>query len=401
MSPGHVIDLAIIGGGPAGTSAALAARRRGLEVAIWERDKFPRDKVCGEFLSAESLPLLRQEIPGVLRRGVTITRPEFISARGRVYTFALPEPACGLSRRVLDEALWHAAETAGARVQQGCAVWALRKVKLSCDDAECCSGPSGGSAWELESLGGSTQRAKSLIVACGRWWALEGIPSPARRERWEAVSPWVGVKAHFSGVAVRDAVEMYFFPGGYCGLAPIEDGLYDACCLVHRRLVRELGAGGPSDLAAWMRAVARHPVLDSRLRGAVQASETTTTAPVCLSRRSAEHHGALIAGDAAGFLDPFTGDGISMALHSGRLAAEQVARVHERGRTAGRPAPRYGRSLGRAVRRSYWVAGLVRLLVCAPARVQESAVSVVVPWLGRRLLAATRWRYDVNPTALC
>ncbi len=63
-SNSEILDLAIIGGGPAGTAAALEARRHGLRVALWERDRFPRDKVCGEFISPEALPLLQSEIPG-------------------------------------------------------------------------------------------------------------------------------------------------------------------------------------------------------------------------------------------------------------------------------------------------------------------------------------------------
>lgn len=93
-----MIDLGIIGGGPAGTSAALEARRRGLRVAIWERERFPRDKVCGEFISAEALPLLETEIPATLARGAVIRRCEFISPSSHSGGFMLPRPGRGLSR---------------------------------------------------------------------------------------------------------------------------------------------------------------------------------------------------------------------------------------------------------------------------------------------------------------
>src|SRR5437016_5830575 len=114
LAPSGPMDLAIIGGGPAGTAAALTARRCGLRVAIWERDRFPRDKVCGEFLSWEALPLLQQEIPETLARAAAIRSTEFISQGNRVYTFPLPGEARGLSRRLLDEALWRAAAAKGA-----------------------------------------------------------------------------------------------------------------------------------------------------------------------------------------------------------------------------------------------------------------------------------------------
>ncbi len=392
-----MIDLAIIGGGPAGTTAAIEAARRGLSVAIWERDRFPRDKVCGEFLSAESLPFLASVIPATLERGAAIRRSEFISPRGRVRGFVLPLPGRGLSRRVLDEALWRAASAVGAGTREGEPVRRLRKLDSRVRQALDRTVYVQGSGWELQSDAGNTLSARGLIIACGRWWTLEGFPSPAREGRSSGVGAWVGVKAHFSGVAPRDAVEMYYFPGGYCGLAPIEDGMYNACCLVHRRLARDTGAVGCRDFAAWMKTVARHNALDARLQGANQVSGTMTIAPLGPGRQRAEHDGALLVGDAAGFLDPFTGDGISIALNSGRLAAEEWARcrsgeVAERLSNPSADGGGYGLRIGRAVRRSYMVAGLLRALVGAPAGVQAAAAAAL-PWLGSRLVAETRWRF--------
>jgi flavin-dependent dehydrogenase len=187
---------------------------------------------------------------------------------------------------------------------------------------------------------------------------------------------------------------MFFFPGGYCGLAPIEDGLYNACCLVHRHLTRIPGCGCPTDFSEWLRTLARHPALEARLRGAIQVSPTLTTAPVRSARRRPDESGALLAGDAAGFLDPFTGDGISMALHAGRLAAKTLAEslsgANGSAVTDG-AALVYRRRLRAAVQRSYAIAGFVRLLVRAPEELQEAAARAV-PWLGKRLVAATRWR---------
>src|SRR5712692_5801304 len=122
------MDLAIIGGGPAGTSAALEARKRGLSVTIWERDTFPRDKVCGEFLSSEAIPLLEQEIPTALARGAIIRRAEFISRGARTYTFRLPSPARGLSRLVMDWALWQAVYAKGGQNHEGRVVRRIRRL---------------------------------------------------------------------------------------------------------------------------------------------------------------------------------------------------------------------------------------------------------------------------------
>ena len=401
------LDLAIIGGGPAGAAAALEARRQGLKVAIWESGRFPRQKVCGEFVSAESLPWLQREIPTAMARSAVIRRAEFIARSGRRHSFALPSPARGLSRFVLDQALWQAAISRGAETCEGTAI---RRVFR-------CSGDAGSSParsaelraagqlpvtthvtaltrqlWDVEPAQGTCRIARVVLVACGRWWSLEGFPSPAREPTTVA---WLGAKAHFTGVPQSDAVEMYYFPGGYCGLAPIEEGLLNVCCLVHHSLAQDLGGGALADCALWLRRAARHPPLDARLRLATQVSETLATAPVQPARRYADHTGALIAGDAAGFLDPFTGDGIAQALHAGRVAAEAVARTCTGRETLVCAADAYRRQLDHAVGRSYKVAGLLRLLVRAPARFQEFTARLL-SGCATRLIRETRWRGDTG-----
>ncbi len=374
-----MLDLAIIGGGPAGTAAALEARRRGLRVAVWERDRFPRHKVCGEFISAEALPWLWQEIPQSLARGAAIHRAEFISAKGFQWGFSLPHSARGLSRHLLDAALWESAAEAGVEEHPGEGIRSVRKL----------SGPGDENVWELESLGGVGQTAKTLIVACGRWWHLEGFPSPARQAK--PGGEWIGAKAHFAGLKPRASVEMYLFPGGYCGLAPIEDGKCNVCCLVNQHRIRDVGSSGMDNLSAWLARVSCHPALQARLRGAAQVSPVVTTAPVRLERRSATKDGALLVGDASGFLDPFTGEGISMALHSGRLAGNAIAESLAGGMCGMSAAELYKRNMGEAVRRSYRVAALARTLIHAPVWLQSLSV-IPLPWLGTWLLKETRWR---------
>jgi flavin-dependent dehydrogenase len=384
-----MMDVAIIGGGPAGTAAALEARRQSLSVAVWDRDRFPRDKVCGEFISPEARPLLQSEIPATVVRGAEIREAEFVSAHGGSRTFRLPHHALGLSRRLLDHALWKAAEAAGAEVHEGATIRKARKT-VSCGNEQ--------GAWEIESAGGSVRRARSLIVACGRWWAIEGLHSPARQDAFQAPGDWIGTKAHVAGIPRRDRVEMYFFRGGYCGLAPVEDGACNLCCLVRRERIRETAAKDMKNFADWLVQVARLPALEKRLTGAEQISPVVTTAPVHLARRQAAQKGVLMVGDASGFLDPFTGEGISMAMHSGRLAARAAAKSLSEGLGDDRAAEIYGQSLSLAVGRSYRIAGIARSLLHGPLWLQ-GLVTAPLPWIGRRLVHETRWRENPELTA--
>jgi flavin-dependent dehydrogenase len=382
-----VTNLAIIGGGPAGTAAAVTARQLGMTVAIWDRDRFPRDKVCGEFLSWESLPILQQEIPAVLAGAPVIRNAEFISQRNQVYAFSLPRPARGLSRRALDEALWRATISRGATGYEGEPICAVRRIPNPDDLNE--------SVWEIEMTSRKTCLAQHLLITCGRWWALGGFPSPARNGQRRTPTEWLGAKAHFAGLAPRDVVELYFFPGGYCGLAPVENGEYNICCLLHRSLINYSGPFRLADLAHSLRTAARHASLNTRLRGAAQVSNALTTAPVCPARRLSCYQGALLAGDGAGFLDPFTGDGISMALHTGRVAAECLAEAASKNqphitRGASDLERRYRRRVS-AVRKSFWVATILRVLICAPSLIQDSAATVLSAF-APQLLRGTRWR---------
>lgn len=375
------LDVAIIGGGPAGTAAALEARRHGLRVGIWERDHFPRDKVCGEFISPEALPLLKTEIPRTVARGAEIRCAEFISAKGSTRAFRLPGRALGLSRRSLDAALWKAAGAAGVEIQEGESIRKVEKLAPSRAQAN---------GWEIESNRGSPWSARSLIVACGRWWTIDGLSSPARQDLSQKGAGWIGAKAHIASVPRRGKVEMYFFRGGYCGLAPIEDGACNVCCLVRRDWVRKRGATSLADFSAWLVKMSGHPALEARLRGAVQISSVVTTAPVYLARGKAVQEGALLVGDASGFLDPFTGEGVSMALHSGRLAAQAIAQSLAEGFSEKHAAEIYERNLRRSVRRSYRIAAMARGVMCGPAWLQR-LVTEPLPWIGKSLVRETRW----------
>ncbi|MGH9482036.1 MAG: NAD(P)/FAD-dependent oxidoreductase, partial [Terriglobales bacterium] len=282
-------DLAVIGGGPAGASAAWAAAQRGLRVALLERGAFPRDKVCGEFVSHEALPLLQRMAPELVAAAPTIASAAFVSASGRRAEFRLPQPARGISRLALDATLWQAAGAAGAHLLPRSPVTAVARAD-------------GG--FELAMGTGARLAVSAVIVAAGRWWRLQGLETPA-----SAAGPWIGVKARFRGLEPRAAVEMYAFRGGYCGLAAVENGWVNACCLVHRRCAGELVAS--RDFAAWIGAVSRSRPLIERLRPGAQATATVVTAPVAMGAHTAVRAGVWLAGDAAGFIDPFTGDGLA------------------------------------------------------------------------------------------
>ena len=288
-------DLIIIGGGPAGTSVAISAARQGASVLLLERGRFPRHKVCGEFVSAESLSLLRDLLDvqhaALLRDAVRIPRARMF-LDGRTLHASVDPPAASIARFELDAALWHSAESAGVDARQQVTVQSV-----------------GGSGPFRVVAAGKEFESRALVNASGRWSNLNLAPvdNGTRSEKW------LGVKAHFAEPVSEPSVDLYFFNGGYCGVQPVGAGRVNASAMVR------------ADVASSLPEVfARHPELRERSRNWTLVSDPVSTSPLIFRHPQPERDGILMAGDAAGFVDPFVGDGISLALRSGSLAARSL-----------------------------------------------------------------------------
>jgi flavin-dependent dehydrogenase len=285
-------DIAIIGGGPAGASAAITAVRLGNRVGLFEARDFPRHKVCGEFLSAESLELLAdllQDLPSasvVFREAPVIGRTRLFFG-SRMIEAPVSPPALSISRYDLDALLWDAALRAGVKAYSNCEV-----------------GCEGDGPFALAASCGNWT-AKSVIIAAGRW-------SQFTRDRTPPPGPkWIGVKAHFREAGAALSTDLYFFDQGYCGVQPVAPDTVNACAMVR------------SDQAKTLEEVLElHPALGKRAAGWRPLMPPVTTAPLLHLPPQPAHGNMVFAGDAATFIDPFAGDGISIALRSGRIAAQ-------------------------------------------------------------------------------
>jgi flavin-dependent dehydrogenase len=291
-------DLIIIGGGPAGTSAAISAAHGGARIMLLERGRFPRHKVCGEFVSAESLGLLTtlldRDHAARLREAVRISKAR-VFLDGRALQTTVDPPAASIARLDLDGALWHSAESAGVDARQQVTVQSV----------------TGTGPFRIVTTAGEFE-SRALVNASGRWSNLNLAPAEGeRREKW------LGIKAHFAESFAEPSVDLYFFEGGYCGVQPVHvsgenpsAGRVNASAMVR------------ADVASSLAGVfAKHPALHERSRCWSSLSDPVSTSPLIFRNPQPERKGVLMVGDAAGFVDPFVGDGISLALRSGALAA--------------------------------------------------------------------------------
>ena len=263
------MPVCILGGGPAGSAAAVAALRSGAAGRILERSRLPRHKVCGEFLSPGILGALHglglasqfQDLkPARIRRML-------IRVGGAEKAAPLPEIAYGLSRYVFDQWLWDTAMAAGA---------------------------------ERASTG------EPDVICSGR---ASNTPRGGRL---------FGFKAHFRGPA-DDSVELYFAGRTYVGVNCVEDGLTNVCGLAPEEDLKRC----EFDVDALVTA---DPAVRARLGPLRRQWDWIFTGPLQFGNKLAAPAETYLAGDALSFVDPFTGSGLLCAVLTGSLAGEAAAR---------------------------------------------------------------------------
>ncbi len=290
-------DLAIVGAGPAGSSCAITAARLGAKVALFDAKDFPRHRVCGEFVSAESLEVLAGLLQDVsaaktLFQGAPMIDRMRLLLGERAIEAPVDPPALSISRYELDALLWEAARRAGAETHPNCEI----------------VGSKGDGPFIMETSSGKLS-AKALMVAAGRW-------SQFIADRTVPPGPkWIGLKAHFQEAWTEHCTDLYFFRNGYCGVQPVAQGVVNACAMVR------------SDCATSLEQVCKlHPQLARRAAKWRAIMQPVSTAPLIYREPQPVRRNTLFVGDAAAFIDPFAGDGISIALRSGRAAAQCICK---------------------------------------------------------------------------
>ena len=334
-------DLIVAGAGPAGSACAITAARAGAKVLLLEKDRFPRHKVCGEFVSPESLRLLEHLLNGNRFQDKPQIYAVTIFSGRRAIGMRIDPAAESIPRFELDAALAESARSSGAEVWEEVSVReVIQKEELF-----------------KVVTSAKTLTTRAVVNATGRWSQLTRKPA--------APEKWIGLKAHFREADPPDTVDLYFFDGGYCGVQPVAKDAVNACALVRSSTARSLEE-----------VFALHPALAERSQNWEQVFPAVTTSGLYFRKPQTEHNGMLLAGDAAAFIDPFAGDGISLALHSGTLAAESLLTFLQSRCSLEQARRQYHSTYMKQLAPALRNAARVRMALSAPAFIRSMLLSL-------------------------
>src|SRR5256714_3481854 len=331
----EVVDVAIVGGGPAGSTCAAFCAAAALRTVVIEREKFPREKVCGDCINPACWPVIERlgvadEIRN-LAHGV-LDAVEFISIRGQKLRIDLPHgdrSEIAIKRSVFDHLLLNRARALGSEVREDATLIALDRTREK--------------NWKIDIVR-ETIMARVVVGADGRNSTVARLRNLLPRLERERVA----LQAHIA--LPRDfgnRIVLQFLPEGYSGQAPVNDRELNLCLV-----------GTP-------------PTISSLRRWAEQQfnlppdQSWRTITPLTRDPVPVAHENLFFIGDAARVVEPFTGEGIYYALRSGELAANAIARIL-RGEDRQSAVREFTRAHHAMYRGRLWVNRLARAAVLSP-----------------------------------
>jgi menaquinone-9 beta-reductase len=341
--PHEAVDVLVIGAGPAGSALALQLAQAGFTVAMVDRREFPRPKPCGEFLSPQCVPYLDQLGLGGLLDELGAHRVAGMRLSGYGTSTGgrfrqLPDRAdigrhgFGIRREVFDHRLVLAACAAGVEFLPRHEFVELTRTADVVD----------GAVFRTADGQRVTRRARQVVGADGVHSRVARALGVQRRLHW---LDQFALVAHFEGVAPRDTADVQLLPGGFFAATTVDQGLYSLNLVLPRRLLRERTA------TDWDQFVQQHaalsPTIQARLQGAHRLQPWRGTGPFGFRTTTATVPGCALVGDAAGYVDPMTGEGIYFALFGARALGDAITAAMHAPSSAPAAMARYRRARAR------------------------------------------------------
>jgi flavin-dependent dehydrogenase len=301
-------DIGIVGGGLGGLSLSILLRRMGHTVVLFEKEAYPFHRVCGEYISRESEPFLRELGIDIDALALPkIDKLEISSPKGLVVKHNLTLGGIGISRFLLDELLFNIAKEEGVEVNTSDKV---SDIKFN-DNQFTIQASSGN--YNVRAAVASSGKKSNLDIKWQR---------PFIQQKPNKLNNYIGVKYHIKTDFPLDTIALHNFKDGYCGMSAIEDGKY---CLCYLTTAANLKQSGNTILEMEKTIIQENPFL----KKVFQESEFLISEPVVISQVSfqkkalIENH-VIMIGDSAGMITPLCGNGMSMAMHSSKIASKYI-----------------------------------------------------------------------------
>jgi flavin-dependent dehydrogenase len=305
-------QVLIIGGGLAGLTAAIHLSSLGINVTVIEKNSYPKHKVCGEYISNEVLPYLKSININISALHPThINKLTFSTAAGKSIAAPLPLGGFGISRYALDEYLFNKALANGTKVIH-------ESVETVAFDDD---------AFTITTSSGKILEATLVLGAFGK---RSTIDQKMQRTFIQQKSPWLAVKAHYKGSFPNDLVGLHNFKGGYCGVSKVENDVVNVCYLADYETFKNY-----KNIEEYQdKVVSANPNLKEVFSNmTLLFDKPLTISQISFEKKEAVENHILMIGDTAGLIHPLCGNGMAMAIHSAKIAAELVAEYYNEGLT--------------------------------------------------------------------
>jgi flavin-dependent dehydrogenase len=302
-------DIAIIGGGLAGLALSIQLAKAGYSVVLFEKEKYPFHKVCGEYISLESWNFLEEHGIPLSDWNLPIIKRLFVSApNGKYLKHDLPLGGFGISRYKLDAALADIARSVGVKL--------LEEVKVNQVDFE-------NKRFIIQT---SSSLTYETSVACGTFGKRSNLDVKWKRnfirQKNNKLNNYIGVKYHIKTDFPDDMIALHNFSDGYCGISRIEEGKY---CLCYLTTAQNLQSADNSIAIMEKNILQRNPYLQKIFSTAdFLYDQPVTISQISFSKKNQVQDHILLIGDAAGMITPLCGNGMSMALHGSKIAFECI-----------------------------------------------------------------------------
>ncbi len=305
---GYDYDIAIAGGGLAGLTLAIQAADAGYRVVLYEKEDYPFHKVCGEYISMESWDfLIRCGVPLADWSLPIIDQLQVSDTKGKVYDFALSLGGFGVSRYRLDNVLYQVA------LQKGVSIFTSCKVNDIVFENDHFIIHTNSSKHTARIAAGSFGKRSNLDVKWNRGFVTN---KPGK------LNNFIGVKYHIKYQHPANTIALHNFIDGYCGISRIEN---DTCCLCYLTTAENLRKSGNSIHGMEEKTLSRNLQLKKIFSQAVHLyDQPLVISQVSFHQKTQIENHVLMLGDAAGMITPLCGNGMSMAMHAGKIAFENI-----------------------------------------------------------------------------